>query len=215
MEIHEDGTPILRYSLYEAWWASPNTAMERYFPKEVPRLTNRFMEFGSKVANALEERPVPDWVADVPCYKINEHRIITNIEGFWVRGTIDSFCPHELKFLDNKAAFVKPLKKGGYGAHSWTEDKVKKHKQLDFYSTLIQYEYSWVDDTAHISVVPYFEDKWETMRRVPGLNLYDPKYFIPRIITQKERNEMMEKIITTSKDIIRNYEMWCKLHENK
>ena len=210
---NEHGEPILRFSLFSEWWTNPNSAMAKYFPEIEPRSTNKFMAFGSKVDDALGETPMPDWVKDIPTYPLKQHQIVSSIDGVWVRGSLDSYDPDAFKFLDNKCAMVKPLKNGGWSAHSWTQDKVNKHEQLVFYSTLVQYEYGWVDDECHISVVPYYEDKWETMRRVQGLNLYDPKYFIPRIVSQKERDDMMDKIIITSKDIIKNYNMWCKLHE--
>ena len=213
--LKHNNEPLIRFSCFSEWWVNPNSAMAKYFPEVEPRHSNKYMAFGSKVDDALGEDPLPDWVADIPTYSKKQHQIVTNIEGIWVRGSLDSYCPKQFKFLDNKCAMVKPLKNGGWSAHSWTQDKVDKHEQLLFYSTLVQYHHGWVDNECHISVVPYFEDKWETMRRVPGLDLYDPKYFIPRIVTQKERDKMMEKIIKTSKEIIRNYDMWCKLHENK
>lgn len=211
---NENNEPILRYSLFSEWWVNPNSAMAKYFPEIEPRTTNKFMAFGSKVDDALGENPIPDWVKDVPTYPMKQHQIVANIEGTWVRGSLDSYCPEQFKFLDNKCALVKLLAKGGWSAHSWTQHKVDTHEQLVFYSTLVQYYHGWVDDECHISVVPYYEDKWETMRRVQGLNLYDPKYLIPRIIKQKERDEMMQRIINTSKDIIKNYNLWTQLHQN-
>lgn len=210
---NEHGEPILRFSLFSEYWVNPNSAMAKYFPEVEPRTTNKFMEFGSKVDDALGETPLPQWVADIPTYPLKQHQIVTNIDGIWVRGSLDSYCPDTFRFLDNKCSLVKPLGKGGWSAHSWTQKKVNEHEQLVFYSTLVQYHHGWVNDTCHISVVPYHEDKWGTMRRVTGLDLHDPKYLIPRVVTQKERNDMMDKIIKTSKDIIKNYNMWCKLHE--
>lgn len=213
--LYHNGRPLFRFSLLEAWWKNPTEAMARYFPEDAPKHTNKYMEFGTKVANALAERPVPDWVADIPRYELSEYESILPVGNVYVRGSIDNFDPNRLKFLDNKCALVKPLKTGGWSAHSWTQEKVNKHDQLVVYSTMLQKEFGWVDDECHISVVPYFEDKFEKFKRVPDLNLHDPKYLIPRIITQAERDMMWERIVRTSEEIHKKYEMWLQMNPQK
>lgn len=205
MQIHEDGRPILRFSLFEKWWQNPQQAMQDYFPEDKEGISTKYMAFGSMVADGLCERPIPWWLEGVKHYDINEHRIITDMDGFLIRGTLDSFDTKRFKYLDNKCCKVKRLKNGNWSAHSWTENKVKKHKQLVFYSVLVQEKYGQVDEECHISVIPIYEDINGLVRRTG-----DASIEIPRIITQTERNEMREKIVATAGKITKMFEEYKK-----
>lgn len=200
MQIHEDGRPIFRFSLFEAWWKNPQEAMKKYFPEDEPQFTNKYMEFGSLVADELCQRPVPEWLSGITHYDENEYRIITDVEGYLVRGTIDSYDHTRHKFLDNKCCKLSRLKNGNWSSHTWTDKKVKSHIQLVFYSFLIQHVHGQVDDECHINVVPYYVDDNDICRRTEMVS-----YDVPRIITQQERDEMKQKIVETAKDITRLY----------
>jgi hypothetical protein len=198
MQIHTDGRPILRFSLFEAWWKNPQEAMKRYFPEEEVHFSNMFMDFGSLVADELCQRPIPDWLLGAHHYDENEYRIITDVEGFMVRGTIDSYDHARRKFLDNKCVKVSRLKNGDWSAHSWTQNKVNAHEQLVFYSFLIQHVHGTVDEECSINAIPYYVDENGICRRTEYVS-----YDIWRVISQQERDEMKEKIVTTAKDITR------------
>lgn len=205
MEIHQDGSPVFRFSLFEKYWTNKAEAIARYFPEDAPSATNKYMEFGSEIARKLESRPVDEQVKNITHYDINEYRIIMQLGGHWVRGTIDSYDVNRFKFLDNKCTLVKRLKSGKWSAHSWTKKKVYEHEQLVFYSTLIQQYHGWVDDECHISAIPYYINHG-------ACHLTDGKdIMIPRIITQKERDEMLEKIIKTADEINNQYILWKQM----
>lgn len=205
MQLHEDGRPIFRFSLFEAFWSNPQKAMERYFPDDVEGATTKYMAFGSMAADGLCERPVPWWLEGVKHYDVNEHRIIADMDGYLVRGTLDSYDYEQHKFLDNKCCKVERLKNGNWSAHIWTQNKVNKHKQLVFYSVLVQETTGKVDDECHISVIPTYEDENGLVRRTG-----EPSIEVPRIITQQERDEMRAKIVSTARDITRMYEEYKK-----
>jgi len=200
MDLHDDGRPILRFSLFEAWWSNPQKAMERYFPDDAENFTNAYMAFGSLVADELCLRPVPEWLRGVTYYTENEYRLITDVGGYMVRGTIDSYDSVRHKFLDNKCVKVERLKNGNWSAHSWTQNKVNKHEQLVFYSFLIQHVHGQIDEECHINAIPYYVDANGLCRRTDYIS-----YDIPRIVTQAERDEMKAKIIKTAAEITRMY----------
>lgn len=187
MQLHEDGRIIIRFSMFQAWWSNRQAAIERYFPEEPVNITNVWMEFGSKVAAALEERPLPDWVAHlaIPEYDKQEYRIIEDIEGFLVRGTLDRYSTELHKILDDKCAKT-----------MWTPKKAQEHVQLDFYSVLVEHRHGWVDDESHIHCIPIDMDD-NGIIRLTG----EPPVLLPHITTQAMRDELKEKIISTAKDI--------------
>ena len=133
-------------------------------------------------------------------YNENEYRLITDVDGYMVRGTIDSYDHARHKFLDNKCVKVERLKNGNWSAHSWTPKRVASHEQLVFYSFLIQHVHGEVKDECHINAVPYYVDENGLCRRTEHVS-----YDVPRIVTQTERDAMKEKIVTTARDITR---MW-------
>ena len=197
MQIHEDGRPILRFSMFQNWWQNRQKAMERYFPEEpVGFGANAWMVFGSQVANALEEKPLPEWVAhlDLPKYDIQEYRIIEDIEGFWVRGTLDRYSTELHKILDDKCAKA-----------MWSANKAQKHIQLDFYSVLVEHRHGHVDDESHIHCIPIDMDE-SGIVRFTG----EPTKMLPHITTQTMRDALKAKIVETAGEIVTCWEAYQK-----
>lgn len=187
MQLHTDNRPIFRFSMFENWWKNKQQAMERYFPEEPEDISNEWMRFGSKVAAALEERPLPEWVAHLamPQYDIQEYRIIEEIEGFLIRGTLDRYSTELHKILDDKCAKT-----------TWTPKKVQDHVQLDFYSVLVEHRHGWVDDESHIHCIPIDKDDNDIIRFTG-----EPPVLLPHITTQAMRDELREKIIKTAAEM--------------
>jgi len=171
--------------MFENWWKDKQSAMRRYFPEEPETFTNPWMEFGSRSADALEKKE--PWVAHLalPQYDIQEYRIIENLDGFWVRGTLDRYSTELHKILDDKCAKV-----------AWTPKKAQQHVQLDFYSVLVEHRHGWVDDESHIHCIPIDKDENDIIRFTG-----EPAIMLPHITTQAMRDELKEKIISTAKDI--------------
>jgi len=197
----------MRYSLFEAWLVNKQAAMLRYFVPEDQRtsFTNKWMEFGSRVAAGLEERPLPEWLEKIECfdkedkkhrlvYDVNEYRIIHEIEGFMIRGTIDTYDETLHKFADHKAVKT-----------PWTQGKTNKHQQLDFYSVLIEEKHGWVDEECHIFCIPVTDDDNDFIR-LTG----EPALAIPRIVTKEERVAMKKLIVDTARDISICYQAYLR-----
>lgn len=178
--------------MFENWWKDKQRAMERYFPEEAPNLTNVWMEFGSKSAKALEDKE--PWVEhlQMPQYDIQEYRIIEDIEGFWVRGTLDRYSTELHKILDDKCTKT-----------VWSANKAQKHIQLDFYSVLVEHRHGWVDDESHIHCIPIDMDDSGIVRFTGAIPV-----LLPHTTTQQVRDELKAKIISTAKDITVCYEAY-------
>lgn len=187
----------MRYSLFEAWLSNKQTAMQRYFKPEEERehFENKWMLYGSLVARTLEQRPLPDWIniacktkegVDVPLvYDVNEYRIIHEIDGYMIRGSIDTYSHNLHKFADHKAVKAK-----------WSQNKVNAHKQLAYYSVLIEQANEWVDDECHIICIPVDCDENDIVR-LTG----EPALAIPRVVTKDERDAMKQLMVDTARDI--------------
>jgi len=187
---------IIRYSLYSKWKQNRNDSMRRYFPDEEinqANVTTPWMEFGSKVAKALEERPVPDWLSDITVYDVNEHQIIREIDGVKFRGSLDTFRFEDCAFADHKSTLKKYT----------TKDAEKHREQLTFYSTLVQDAYGKVVDTTHIIQIPVFMDECGIVRRTG-----EPENKVPVVITQSERDAMREDMARVGKEIMTVYEAY-------
>lgn len=222
MEISTDGRPILRFSMFEKWWQNPQTAMERYFPQE-PTIsaTTKWMDAGSRIAAGLEERPLPWWLSDIPPADISEHRIIEEFDGILVRGTLDKFMISDNTVIDNKSLkrmmtakeekllgekLIYSLEDFNQLKNKFAEkDAVKYKTQLMFYQVLVEKKYGSVNPTAYIEVIPMFEDCSGLIRRTG-----EKSYMVPVPITNKERDELKTKIISTAKDISLLYQSYLE-----
>jgi len=205
----------MRYSLFEAWLANKQKAMERYFVPEAERtnFTNKWMWFGSHVAEGLELRPLPWWLENIKVFDMynkkepdkvllehplvydeNEYRIIHEIEGFMMRGSIDTYDTEKHKFADHKS-----VKK------TWIQGKTNKHKQLVFYSVLIEEKHGWVDEECHIFCIPVTDDENDIVRLTGA-----PAVAIARTVTPEERAEMKKLMVDTARDISNCYQAYLR-----
>lgn len=213
MQLHEDGRIIIRFSMFQAWWQNKQTAMKRYFPEEpTPGGTTKWMAFGSMVAEALEQRPLPWWLADVPPADISEYRIIEEFDGAWVRGTLDKFMHEGHTIIDNKSLKRKTTPKeeqilksklfytlddfNSLRAKFDEKDALKYKEQLMFYQVLVNQKHGSVNPMSYIEVIPVFEDNNGLIRRTG-----EDAYMVPVPVSADERAEMKAKIISTAKDI--------------
>lgn len=213
MQLHEDGNIIIRFSMMEKWWQNKQTAMERYFPAEPESGgATKWMEAGSRIAAGLELRPLPDWLSDITPADFSEHQIIEKFDGVWVRGTLDKFLTGTNTVIDNKSLkrmmtpkeekelnlkLTYTLEDFAVLKNKFSEKEAKKYKlQLMFYQILVEKKYGSVDKMAYIEVIPMFEDISGLIRRTG-----EKAYMVPVVITDQERDELKEKIISTAKDI--------------
>jgi len=214
----------MRFSLFQAWCQNKQTAMEKYFPEvesEKTRITTKWMEAGSHVAECLEERPLPWWLSDMTPADISEYRIIEEFDGFRIRGTLDKFQEDKNTVIDNKTLKRKMTakeekemnEKVTYTLEDFTslksmfdEKDAKKHKkQLAFYQVLVQERHGHVDPEAYIEVIPVIQDINGLIRRTG-----EPAHMVLVEITDKDRAEMKQLMIDTVKDVSICYQAYLK-----
>ena len=212
MEINEDGRPVFRFSLFQAFWRNKQSGVEKYFGEDSPRIGTKWMDAGSRIAEALEERPLPWWLSDITPADISEYRIIEDFEGNLIRGSLDKFMHDQNTVIDNKSLKRKMTAKEAremegkllYTLEDFSKlknkfdekDANKYKEQLVFYQVLVEKRHGSVNPTSYIEVIPVIEDMNGLIRRTG-----EDAYSVPVPITDKERQEMREKIISTAKDI--------------
>jgi hypothetical protein len=187
---------IIRYSLFSKWRQNKSTAMQHYFPdNEVDQInvTTPWMQFGSLVAKNLEQRPLPDWLADITVYDVNEYQIVREIGGIKFRGSLDTFRFEDCAFADHKSTKAK-----------YTTKEAEKHReQLTFYSVLVQDAHGKVNDLTHIIQIPVDMNENGFVTRTG-----EPENKIPVTITQHERDAMRAEMVRVGKEIMAVYDAY-------
>lgn len=219
MQLHQDGRPIFRFSLFQAFWQNKQTAIERYFPEEPPKLSTKWMDAGSRIAAGLEERPLPTWLADITPADISEYEIVEDFDGMLIRGTLDKFMHEGNTVIDNKSLKRKMTPKEEKSLNTQLiytlndfnnlkgkfdeKDALKYKPQLVFYQVLVEKRHGSVNPISYIEVIPMFEDSNGLIRRTG-----EKAYMVPVPVTQQERDEMKAKIVATAKEITTVWEAY-------
>jgi hypothetical protein len=215
----------MRYSLFSAWLQNKQKAMERYFVPEDQRVnfSTKWMAFGSHVAESLELRPLPWWLSDIEPADISEYRIIENIEGFEIRGTLDKFMEDKNTVIDNKSLKRKMTAKEeremklrySFTLEDFTslknvfdeKDANKYKKQLVFYQVLVEHRHGHVDPISYIEVIPVIEDRHGMVRRTG-----EGPVNIAIEVTDQERAEMKKLMVDTAREVSIAYQGYLNGH---
>lgn len=209
---------IIRYSLFSKWRQNKNEAMKQYFGDEETgqfRFSTKWMTAGSAIAAALEERPLPWWLADITPADISEYRIIEDLDGVKMRGTLDKFF-YDGTIVDNKSLKRKMtakeesmlLQKHRFNIDDFTslknnfveKDVISYKEQLCFYQVLVQQRHGNLNETSYIEIIPVFEDLNGLIRRTG-----EKPVVIPIIISQSERDAMRAEMIRVGNEIMMVY----------
>jgi hypothetical protein len=125
----------LSYSQFSTYLSGENAYIKRYF--EGVRLENKYLSFGSMIAEGLEFREAPTRNKDIliarkliPCPQYREKEINADFGSVPLTGKMDGFWDKE-QFL------IEEYKTGKGGKNAWTQSKVDKHFQLIFYVIMI------------------------------------------------------------------------------
>lgn len=212
MQLSDDNRPIMRFSMFQAWWQNKQKAMERYFPEEPEHFATKWMAAGSHIAESLELRPLPWWLNDIPPADISEYRIIEDIEGFLIRGTLDKFMEADNTVIDNKSLKRKMTAKekkiidaktfhtledfAGLKNKFNEKDAQKYKQQLVFYQVLVEQRHGSVNPMSYIEVIPVMEN-------INGIVIRtgEPAYMVPVPVSDDDRAEMRANMIHAAQDI--------------
>jgi len=194
----------LSWSAFSTWLSSKDQYRLRYYFEDRPSFQTAETMFGNHIGKYLEDGHAD--VAHIEQYSHPEHRISVTIEGVKLIGYLDSFDPKKNRFLEYKTSH-----KNKKGEHYWNAVKVAKHKQLDFYSLLIQKKYGSVQEECKLIYMEteetpllYKGRKLEAMNK--GLRLTGEVKEFKRKIEQWERNFMQQEIKKIAKAIKLDYE---------
>ncbi len=203
----------LSYSACMLWLKNPEQYRRRYYENEkqdesIP------MRFGKKIAEVLESRDFRDYpvLKSVPYYPISEHPIDVNIDGVMVKAFLDLYKPPTFGFAEVKTGSVSH--KNG---PPWTLAKVMAHEQLPWYSLLIKEKEGKVDPLCYLI---WLETRYKTVSDMVGsrsmegegreLELTGGIEVFKRKIAEWERDRIRELIITTAKEITKDYNEYLK-----
>lgn len=198
----------LSYSAISLWKRDKNLFRKKYYLNE--RLPDtRYTLFGKEIHKKLE---TTDELRHIPRFSKSEIGIKVTVEGIPVLGYLDGFAPRRRSFLDYKTGIRKPD-----GTARWTQAEVDKTVQLPFYSFLIKEKYGMV---FPICKLIWLETKWKTITVQVGSRMMEGEgneleltgYFklFKREITDEDRGEIRKLIITSAKEISKDYTHWLK-----
>lgn len=150
----------LSWTQVDMWERNRERYIRKYIHGENIDIRNSGIDYGKKVATALEDGiETGDVLTDaiitlLPAYSVNEHEITVPMATQWgdtvLMGKIDTFDPETLSFMEHKTGRVK-----------WTYGKAEKHGQMRHYATLI-----WL---KHKKLPPRAQLNWIQTEEVDGV----------------------------------------------
>lgn len=184
----------LSYSQIDKWQRSPESYRKEYYGgKKFDG--NMYTEFGNAVTLAMANQE--DWVSFLPRFSVFEWEFIINCDGIPLKGSIDQFEPGPNAFVEQKTV-----------KNKWSDNKIQKHKQFDYYSLAIDMLEGFVQDEAYfLDVRTDMIEKKEIFNGIelsggaPELTLTGEWNLIPRIVTHDDRKAAYEEIVAVGRAI--------------
>lgn len=200
----------LSYSAYSLWKSSKEQFRKRYYLNETIFETKESL-FGKLIAKKLEDGEIVN--KDIIVYDTPEHRIYVDlVPGLKLLGYLDSYDSEKHAIAEYKTGRL-----SNKGKVPWDNLKVRKHKQLVFYSMLVQLKHEWVEPKTHLQWLEtkvgketrefdghILEGKTEKMKLTGKVETFE------REIAQWEIDNLKEDIILTAKEISEDYKLWKK-----
>jgi len=206
--------PHLSNSSYTLWRSSKEQFRKRYYENQEGFQTKE-TNFGKKIAKMLENG---EFVNDkIIIYPNPEYRIYEELEpGLMLLGYLDSFDPETCSILEYKTGRL-----SNKGKVPWDNLKVRKQKQLVFYSLLSQLKHNKVNPKTTLQWIET-ELKDDT-REFDGhiltagkskLSLTGKVETFEREIAQWEIDNLKEDILLAAKEITEDYKIWKNQQKN-
>jgi hypothetical protein len=189
------------------WNASKVSYRKRYYLNEKPFQTAETI-FGKCIADKLEVGDAPDGIVK---YEKPEYRVDVELDdGLKLLGYLDGFNPKDNSIVEIKTGHLTKD-----GKVPWNKLKVRKHKQLVFYSLLVQLKHGSVHPETTLQ---WFETafQYETREfdghilkgKTKNLALTGRVETFKRNIEQWEIDKMKEEIIEVAHAISNDYTEW-------
>lgn len=207
-QIYNLPKPYLSYSAWNLFKTNKDEFRARYYEGKPSMITPEIL-FGKKIAKELED---DDKIVG------SETRIEIEITpGLKLLGYLDGFDEDTFAITEYKTGHLDVK-----GKVPWTQVKVQKHKQLDWYSLLVKTKYKkvnpivtlvWLETEFIKDTVEFAGHKLEGVTR--KLQLTGKEKIFKRRIVEWERKKIKEEIISVAKAISEDYTTWEKTHQKK
>jgi hypothetical protein len=221
----ERGNYYLSYTQYTTWKKSKREYIRSYFFGD--RFTgNAYTEFGNLVGEALENndfssfRPKEqEFLKTVPRYDEFERVIELQMKGFYVKGYIDSntfpepYTKAQLVSDMNKdrviVSWVREMLdyKTGDIATKQSTYSSPSYKQLHIYAAALKQEYGVYPDDVKVVLI----DRRGNAFRGEKLRLGNEYIEIPKIITEKDVQAVLDDVQRVAEEISKYYKLYLNL----
>jgi hypothetical protein len=201
--------PYISYSAFSLWQKDKGAFRRRYYLGEKSFETTETI-FGKTIAEALEDgHKIPGIVH----YEESEYRIeVELVPGLKLLGYLDGFNPSNNSIVELKTGHLSPD-----GKAPWDKVKVRKHKQLVFYTLLVKLKYGkvhqwttlqWLETEFKNKTMEFQGHVLESKSR--ELELTGKVLTFKRRIAQWERDVLVAEIISAANEISEDYTTWLK-----
>jgi hypothetical protein len=194
----------LSASQMECFIKSPGRYRKEYF-ENGPRLTSKYLSFGKKVHELIENDKYKELLPDLVVYDVRELEIKCDVLGVPTLSYIDSYDPINNVFRDTKTGIV-----------PWDRVRVIKLNQLLFYAVALKHSIGKTPEYCHLDWIETKESKteaevddfWRTNET--ELNITGRLLTFQRNFNEKELERMENLILKTAENISEAYQLFLK-----
>lgn len=208
------GRPYLSYSQISTWKKSKRDYMRQYFFGEDFSGMSDYMDFGSKVGNALEKNDFSEFTKEeqkilktIPRYDQFEREINLQMDGYFVKGFIDTNTTENTE----KGELVKKIAdyKTGDVDKKESEYTSDDYIQLDIYAAAIQQETGLLPEEVSVFLI----DRTGNAFKGEPLRLGERYVTITKKVDDKRVKAVMNEVNKIAQEISEYYQLFLKLNE--
>lgn len=207
------GIPYLSYSQISTWKKSKRDYIRQYFFGEDFSGMSDYMDFGSKVGNALEKNDFSEFTKEeqkflktIPRYDQFEREINLQMDGYFVKGFIDTNTTENTE----KGELVKKIAdyKTGEIEKKESEYASDDYIQLDIYAASIQQETGVLPEEVSVFLI----DRTGNAFKGEPLRLGERYITITKKVDDKRVKAVMNEVNKIAQEISEYYQIFLKLN---
>lgn len=207
------GIPYLSYSQISTWKKSKRDYIRQYFFGEDFSGMSDYIDFGSKVGNALEKNDFSEFTKEeqkflktIPRYDQFEREINLQMDGYFVKGFIDTNTTENTE----KGELVKKIAdyKTGEIEKKESEYASDDYIQLDIYAASIQQETGVLPEEVSVFLI----DRTGNAFKGEPLRLGERYITITKKVDDKRVKVVMNEVNKIAQEISDYYQVFLKLN---
>ena len=207
------GIPYLSYSQISTWKKSKRDYIRQYFFGEDFSGMSDYMDFGSKVGNALESNNFSDFnkteqefLKTLPRYDEFEREVSLDMGEFFVKGFIDTNTTENTE----KGELIKKIAdyKTGDVDKKESEYASDDYIQLDIYAAAIQQETGVLPEEVSVFLI----DRTGNAFKGEPLRLGERYVTITKKVDDKRVKAVMNEVNKIAQEISEYYQLFLKLN---